>query len=120
MRDADALLTRLRRGVSETETMLDSERRQLEAADRRRRLAAAVADAETVAIAARCAARHRERVVLLERKVAVQRDELGLAERELEALAAHAARLGRRDVADELRSAAKTGEHPAAEPRSAF
>jgi hypothetical protein len=120
MRDAEVVLTRLRRGVSETETMLQSERRQMEDADRRGRLAAGVADAETVAIAARFAARHRERVVLLERKVAVQRDELGLAERELEELAAHAARLGQRDVADELRSAAMTGEHPAPEPRSQF
>jgi hypothetical protein len=120
MREVEALLTRLRRVVGETETTLASERRQLEDADRRGRLAAAVPDAETVAIAARFATRHRERVVLLERKIAVERDELQLAERELEELAAHAARLGRRDVADELRSAAKTGEHPAAEPRSAF
>ena len=99
---------------------LGSERRQLADADRRGRLADAVPDPETVAIAVRFAARHRERVVLLERKIAVQRDELQLAERELEELAAHAARLGRRDVADELRSAARTGEHPAAEPRSGF
>lgn len=119
-REAEAVLARLRGSLGETETMLDSERRLLEDVERRGRLAAAVPDAETVAIAARFATRHRERVVLLERKVAVQRDELQLAERELEELATHAAQLGRRDVADELRSAAKTGEHPAAGRQPSF
>jgi hypothetical protein len=120
MREAEAVLDRLRGSVSETETMLASERRQLDDAERRGRLAAALPDAETVAIAARFAARHRERVLLLERKIVVQRDELELAERELEELAAHAAQRGRRDVADELRSASKTGEHPAAERQPSF
>jgi hypothetical protein len=120
LREAEAILTLLRAAVGETETGLGSERRQLADAERRGRLAEAVPDPETVAIAVRFAARHRERLVLLERKLAVQRDELQLAERELEELAAHAVRLGRRDVADELRSAARTGEHPAADPRSGF
>jgi len=120
MREAEVVLVRLRAWVTETDTTLASERRQLDDAERRGRLAAAVPDPETVTIAARFAVRHRERVVLLERKIAVQRDELQLAEREMEELAAHAAQLGRRDVADQLRSAAKTGEHPAAEPRPTF
>jgi hypothetical protein len=111
-RDAERVLLLLREALSETEVSLTSERRQLHDAERRGRLAAAVPDPETVAIAARFAARHRERLVLLERKAAVQRDELQLAERELEELAVHAAELGRRDVAADLRSAAKTGEHP--------
>jgi hypothetical protein len=120
LREAEAILTRLRAAVGETEAGLGSERRRLEDAERRGRLAEAVPDPETVAIAARFAVRHRERLVLLERKIAVQRDELQLAERELEELAAQAARLGRRDVADELRSAAKTGEHTAAKPHVEF
>jgi hypothetical protein len=113
LREAERLLVTLRSAVAETEETLASERRQLEDAERRGRLAAGVPDSETVAIAARFAARHRERVLLLERKVGVQRDELQLAERELEELAATAAEHGRRDVADELRSATKTGEHAA-------
>ncbi len=118
-REAEAVLIRLRQSVAETEEQLGSERRQLEDAERRGRLAAAVPDAETVAIAARFATRHRERVVLLERKIVVQRDELSLAERELEELAAQAAERGRRDVAADLRSAA-AGERPAAEPGRTF
>jgi hypothetical protein len=114
MRDAETILVRLRASVSETETLLSAERRQLDDAERRGRLAADVPDEETVAIAARFAARHRARVALLERKVIVQRDELHLAERELEELAAQAAELGRRDLAADLRTAARTGEHPAA------
>ena len=120
MREAETVLVRLRASVSETEMLLTAERRQLDDAERRGRLAAEVADAETVAIAARFAARHRARAALLERKVSVQRDELQLAERELEELAAHAASLGRRDVADDLRTAASTGEHPAADPARSF
>ncbi|HJX88728.1 MAG TPA: hypothetical protein VJ277_14270, partial [Gemmatimonadales bacterium] len=47
-------------------------------------LAAALPDPETATIAARFAVRHRERITLLERKLVVQRDELALAEREVE------------------------------------
>ncbi len=119
-REAEAVLVRLRGWVAETEQLLVSERRQLDDAERRGRLAAAVPDAETAAIAARFAARHRERVVLLERKIVVQRDELQLAERELEELATHAAELGRRDVAEEIRSAAAPGQRPAPDPRHSF
>ncbi len=118
--EAEEVLVRLRGGVAETEVLLASERRQLDDAERRGRLAEAVPDAETVAIAARFATRHRERIVLLERKLVLQRDELGLAERELEELAAHVAERGRRDLAADLRSAARTGEHPAADRGRSF
>jgi hypothetical protein len=120
MREAETLLIRLRGSVTETETLLGSERRQLEDAERRGRLAADVPDQETVAIAARFAARHRVRIALLERKVMVQREELHLAERELEELAAQAAERGRRDVAADLRSAVRTGEHAAPPPGRTF
>jgi hypothetical protein len=69
--------------LTSTERELASERRQLADAERRGRLAAAVPDTETVSLAERFAARHRERVAVLERKLVVQRDELALAEREV-------------------------------------
>jgi hypothetical protein len=77
-------VTEMRRALTATETELQSERKQLADAERRGKLAAAVPDPETVAVAERFAARHRERVVVLERKLAVQRDELALAEREVQ------------------------------------
>ena len=75
-----------------TETELAAERQQLEDAERRGKLAAMVPDAETVRIAERYADRHRERLVILERKLAVQREELALAERELAEMTAEAKR----------------------------
>jgi hypothetical protein len=66
-----------------TERELASERRQLADAERRGHLAADLPDAETVSVAERFAARYRERVAVLERKLTVQRDELVLAEREV-------------------------------------
>jgi hypothetical protein len=66
-----------------TERELAAERQQLEDAERRGRLAAMVPDPETVQLAERYAARHRERAGVLERKLVVQREELDLAEREL-------------------------------------
>ena len=77
-------LTEMRRALAAAETELQSERKQLADAERRGKLAAAVPDPETVAVAERFAARHRERIMVLERKVVVQRDELQLAEREVE------------------------------------
>ncbi|HEX6668707.1 MAG TPA: hypothetical protein VF061_04070 [Gemmatimonadales bacterium] len=77
-------LTEMRRALAAAETELQSERKQLVDAERRGKLAAAVPDPETVAVAERFAARHRERIMVLERKVVVQRDELQLAEREVE------------------------------------
>jgi hypothetical protein len=73
----------MRRALKATEQELAEERRHLEDAERRGRLAAAVPDPETVTIAERYAVRHRDRVAVLERKLIVQRDELVLGEREL-------------------------------------
>jgi hypothetical protein len=81
-------ITTMREALAASERELASERKQLADAERRGRLAADLPDAETVAIAERFAARHRERVLVLERKIAVQRDELALAEREIEEMAA--------------------------------
>jgi hypothetical protein len=81
-------ITEMRRALAAAEAELESERKQLADAERRGRLAAAVPDAETVAIAERFAGRHRERILVLERKVVVQRDELALAEREVQEMTA--------------------------------
>jgi hypothetical protein len=93
-------VTAMREGIAATERELEAERRQLADAERRGRLAGEVPDPETVSVAERFASRHRERVLVLERKLAVQRDELILAERELE------------DMMREYRSA--SGGRPAA------
>jgi hypothetical protein len=73
----------MRSALVSTERELAGERRQLVDVERRGRLAAEVTDTETVSLAERFAARHRERVAVLERKLVVQRDELVLAEREV-------------------------------------
>jgi hypothetical protein len=72
----------MRSALAATERELASEQRQLSDAERRGRLAADVPDQETLSVAQRFAERHRERIQVLERKLAVQRDELLLAERE--------------------------------------
>jgi hypothetical protein len=98
-------LDQMREGLGATERELGAERKQLDDAERRGRLAAQVADAETVAVAERFAARHRERVAMLERKLVVQRDELILGERELEEMAAQYRASGRPDADANLRAA---------------
>jgi hypothetical protein len=98
-------LDRMRDGVSATDRELVSERKQLEDAERRGRLAAQVPDPETVSVAERFAARHRERVVVLTRKLEVQRDELTLAERELEEMAAQYRASNRPEAEESLRGA---------------
>lgn len=91
-------ITSMREALARSERELAAERKQLEDAERRGRLAAAVPDAETVAVAERFATRHRERVQVLERKIVVQRDELTLAEREV------------REMAEQYRGAARSPE----------
>lgn len=80
-------ITGMRDALTRTERELAAERKQLDDAVRRGRLAAEVPDPDTVAIAERFAARHRDRVGVLERKLAVQREELALAQREVEEMA---------------------------------
>jgi hypothetical protein len=98
-------LERMRESLGVTERELTAERKQLEDAERRGRLAAQVLDAETVAVAERFAGRYRERVAMLERKLGVQRDELILGERELEEMAAQYRASGRPDADASLRAA---------------
>jgi hypothetical protein len=106
----------MRSALTATERELLIERRQLADAERRGRLAAEVPDAETVGLADRFALRHRERVAVLERKLVVQRDELSLAEREVEEMLSQvrAGRpgLGAESIADAWRDLESAGGHP--------
>jgi hypothetical protein len=86
----------MRDGLAATERELAAERQQLDDAERRGRLAGRVSDAETVAIAERFAVRHRERVALLERK---------LARREIEEMTVEARSALRPDTDASLRAA---------------
>ncbi len=81
--EAKVGLGRLRDGVAATERELAQERGHLADAERRGRLAAEIGDEETVTVAQRFAERHRERAGVLDRKLAAQREELALAEREV-------------------------------------
>lgn len=81
--EAKVGVSTMRSALASTERELAAERRQLADAERRGRLAAELPDRETVEVALRFAQRHRDRVAMLERKLAVQHDELVLAEREV-------------------------------------
>jgi hypothetical protein len=75
----------MRDALARTERELETARREATDYERRGRMALEIGDAETTRIAEEYTAKARERVDLLERKVLVQRDELGMAEREYEA-----------------------------------
>ncbi len=81
--EAKVGVSTMRSALAATERELIRERQQLADAERRGRLASELPDSETVSVAERFAARHRERVGVLERKLIVQREELLLAEREV-------------------------------------
>lgn len=74
----------MREGVTKTEARLAAERRKLAEAERRGRLAAGIQDTETVEVAEKFAAKHGERVKVLEGKLQAQQAELMLAEQEYE------------------------------------
>ena len=74
----------LRDGLALTRRKLEGEQRELTTVRRRKELAAAIQDAETVSVAERFERQHEQRLLVLEEKVAVQARELELAERELE------------------------------------
>ena len=82
--EAKVGLTAMREALQASQRELEAERKLLEDAERRGRLAADVPDAETVALAQVYAERHRARIEVLTRKIAVQGDELALAQREIE------------------------------------
>jgi hypothetical protein len=84
--EARVAVVALRDALAATERELAAERTRLADAERRGALATDIADGETAAVAAEFAGRHRARVELLERKAAVQRDELAAARREADEL----------------------------------
>jgi hypothetical protein len=81
--EARVSLSQMKDGLAATERELALERRQLDDSDRRGRMASDIGDTETAELAARYATRHRERALVLERKLVVQREELVLAERDV-------------------------------------
>lgn len=81
-------VSRMREALAATELELAREQAELETAERRGRLAAAVPDEETVRVAGQFAARHRERIAVLGQKRSAQAAELALAEKEVEEMTA--------------------------------
>jgi hypothetical protein len=82
--DAKVAVAEVQEAVVRTERELTLEGQRLADAERRGRLAGEIQDSETVDVAGRFAAKHRERLGVLERKLANQREELALAQRELD------------------------------------
>lgn len=76
----------LRRSRTRTAQELEVQRTQLADAERRGELAAGIQDAETVRVAGEFATTHRVRVTVLERKLAVQDDEIAMAEKDTQEL----------------------------------
>jgi hypothetical protein len=83
MVELKAAIAGLKSDLERTDRELAHERQQLDAAERRGRLAAQIQDTETAELATIWTGKHRERLDLLERKRLVQLDELAYAERQL-------------------------------------
>jgi hypothetical protein len=79
-------LSEMRDGLQKARARLQMEERELETVQRRRQMAVDINDTETVAIADKFVATHSERVELLRRKVAVQEDEVRMAEADVESM----------------------------------
>ena len=95
-----------REATARAERELAAERQRLADAERRGRLAAEIQDAETVEVAHRFAAKHRDRVGVLEHKRAALAEEVALYERELAEMQAQLVRAERdRPVTEAERSA---------------
>lgn len=103
--EAKVGVSTMRRALALTEQELEAERQRLADAERRGRLAADIPDAETVVLAERFTARHRDRVAVLERKLVVQHDELVLAEREVEEMLGEIRTRGKKAGSDSLAAA---------------
>jgi hypothetical protein len=78
----------LRGGITLTRQRLQAEVREQETMRRRKAAAAAISDAETVALAEKYEAVHTERASVLTRKLEAQEAELAIAERDVEEMAA--------------------------------
>lgn len=82
--EAKVSVREMREQLEVTRRRLATEREELETVRRRGKLAAQIEDARTMQIAADYERKHQDRVSVLERKLAAQEAELGLAEREVE------------------------------------
>jgi len=78
----------VRDALGRTQRKLEHERKELATVRRRKELAAAVPDPETVAIAERFEKQLEEKVSVLEQKLAVQTQEVAMAEREVDEMKA--------------------------------
>lgn len=79
-------LAEMRESLERDRLRLAAEERELETVRRRRQLALNINDTETVSVADKYEAAHAERVELLRKKVAVQEDEVRLAEADVETM----------------------------------
>lgn len=79
-------LSEMRDGLEKARLRLQTEERELATVRRRRQMAQEIGDAETVAIADKYEATHAARVELLGRKVAVQEEEVRIAESDVQAM----------------------------------
>jgi len=86
--EAKAGLGTMRDALAATERDRQLMAQEIETAQRRRDLAAGINDQETVTVADRFLAKHREHVAVLEKKAAAQREEVALAERDVGEMAA--------------------------------
>lgn len=84
MLDLKVAIAELDSALEHTDHELARERGQLADAERRGRLAESIQDQETADLAKVWTAKHAERIALLERKQQVQRDELRMAEAQME------------------------------------
>lgn len=82
--EAKVAVSAMRDALAITERALTSERKQLEDAERRGRLAAQIPDPETAQVAEQFATRHRERIAVLEKKLVAQQEELALTQRDVD------------------------------------
>ncbi len=105
--EARVAVQETREAVARTERELAQERQRLADAERRGRLAAEIQDHETTAVAQRFAAKHRERVGVLEKKLAAEQDELALYGRELQEMQVQLARAERDRPLSEAERAAE-------------
>lgn len=124
--EARVTVQETRDAVARTERELAQERQRLADAERRGRLAAEIQDHETTAVAQRFAGKHRERAGVLEKKLAAERDELALYERELQDMQAQLGRAEReRPVTEAERKAERAwrdlqaagGHRPGVDPQ---
>jgi hypothetical protein len=81
-------LEEMREGLAKSRARLAAEERELETVLRRKQLAEGIGDKETVDVAARYEAIHRERADVARRKLEAQEAELALAERDVNTMTA--------------------------------